>query len=393
MTALYNKPMTNSPKGTPTHLPVRADTIEPQKVTYLYEERIPRGMICFVAGKREQGKGLFGAHLSAHVSRSLYHADGTLPTGRSRRKTHLGQVLYSTMEDSQELMTAPRLRAAGANMQNVHLWRFQLPTHLNRLEEHLSKGVDLLILDPFARHLARGYSRHADSVGEVLEALTTIIERTNTAVVVIEHVLKRIPSSGDPLDAVGGGSSGLVAASRMGFILGKDPADEDRRILCCVKHNIRGPAPALAFEVDLEDVPGVNEVPLLLPQGETEFDPMRLLVKDRSSSTVGRPPDKQAAAADWLSNHLYAFGPLKAGKLFEDAKQVGMSQRTLRRAADGIECVRNPPGGGRNCTWDLPDELRAILSEADGKSKSQPSIEEELAVMLGKGPTPAADLS
>jgi hypothetical protein len=50
-----------------------------------------------------------------------------------------------------------------------------------------------------------------------------------------------------------------------------------------------------------------------------------------------------------------------SGKVQEDAKQAGMSVKTLRRAADDMDVVKQPPGGGRNCTWDLPNDVKNLM--------------------------------
>ncbi len=89
--------------------PIKASGVEAQAVDWLWRERIPKGMITLVAGKPDQGKGMFAAHVAAEVS-----AAG-------------GRVLYSAAEDDPARMTRPRLEAAGANLDNVLLWRFRLP--------------------------------------------------------------------------------------------------------------------------------------------------------------------------------------------------------------------------------------------------------------------------
>lgn len=333
--------------------PVRAEDVEAEEIDWLWRERIPRGMITVIGGKPDQGKGLFCAHLAAYVSRMDV---GGRP----------GRVLLSAQEDSHGLMTRPRLEAAGADLANVHLWRFQIPFHGVDLAKFvIDKEIDLVIMDPFAAHLSGNISRHSDNVRQVLSPLTALIEQTRTAVVITEHVLKRVGANSHPLAAIGGSGSGLPAASRMAFIFGKDPEDEDRRVLCCVKHNICEAPQAVAFEVDVEQV-GKTEVPLLVFDAFVEFDASRLLKYDAKVGQVGRPPDKREQAAEWLTNYLYDFGkPVGAGTVIEDAKQNGLTVKTLRAAAEDMGIVRDPPGGGRSCKWSLSDELLTVLRDAD----------------------------
>lgn len=352
--------------------PIRAEDVEPEQVSWIYKERIPRSMISVIAGRPEQGKGLFVAHLAAHVSNT--------PMGN-----RMGKVLYSAIEDSHGLMTRPRLEAAGADLDNVLLWRFQLPIQFSELEAYiLDKEIDLLVMDPFAAHLSGHVSRQSDNIRQVLSPLSELIETTGTAVVITEHVLKRVSANAHPLAAIGGSGSGLVAASRMAFLFGKDPADEDRRILACVKNNIRERPLAIEYEIDTMDIDRVGDIPLLVFQQEFEFDAARLLETDpKRARGVGRPADKRAAAAEWLTNYLYEAGtPVPAGKVFEDAKHYGITTKTLRRAVTEMGVLRDPPGGGRHCRWSLPQSVLDILNGTDGEDKPDETIPNTDALLL-----------
>jgi hypothetical protein len=363
--------------------PIRADSVEPENVSFLWNDRIPHGMISVIAGRPDQGKGLFAAHLAAEVSKAG------------------GVVIYSAAEDSHGLMTRPRLEAAGANLENVLLWRFRLPENQNELHDLIldprspdekRKNPDatptpaaLVVMDPFASHLSGGIKRHSDNVRTVLGPLTELIEKTRTSVVIIEHALKRVPASGHPLDAIGGSGSGLPAASRAAFVYGKDPDDSDRTIIAPAKFNV-GPTPAaFAFEVDVAELDVVGDVPVLLPDEELHvFDPMHLFKKPSDKKgKVGRPPDKRAAAAEWITTYLAsAGGPVHSGKVQEDAKQYQLSAKTLRRAAEDMGIVKHPPGGGRNCTWDLPDDVKELMglptqTDDDGEDETLPGFVDE----------------
>lgn len=325
--------------------PVHARSVEPERVEWLWMNRIPKGMITVVAGKPDQGKGLFGAMLAADVS------------------SNGGNVLFSAAEDSPGLMTRPRLEAAGADLDRVLLWRFQLPKNMKEFQQLVvDEEIALVVMDPFASHLSNGISRHSDNVRSVLSPVTELIEHTKTAVVVIEHALKRVPANGHVLNAIGGSGSGLPAASRAAFVFGVNPDDDSQRVLAPAKFNV-GPKPkALTLDVDVVDTSMVADVPFLEVDDELKvFDPMRMFAKEDTNKRPGPSTEKRAAAAEWLTGYLAQNGQTKAGVVQEDAKQRGMSAKTLRRAADDMGIVRNPPGGGRNCSWDLPDDVKGML--------------------------------
>jgi hypothetical protein len=68
----------------------------------------------------------------------------------------------------------------------------------------------------------------------------------------------------------------------------------------------------------------------------------------------GRPVAERSGAMVWLTDRL-ARGPTPAGDLKADAVEAGISERTLRRAADDIGVVRTT---GRGSTWALPEGER-----------------------------------
>src|SRR4051794_33090119 len=111
--------------------PIGADEVKAESVEWLWRERIPKGMLTVVAGKPDQGKGLFAAHVASVVSNGIDengYPDVTKPGVK---------VLYSAIEDAHGLMTKPRLEAAGANLKNIKLWRFQVPSMMDVLMEHV----------------------------------------------------------------------------------------------------------------------------------------------------------------------------------------------------------------------------------------------------------------
>lgn len=334
--------------------PIRADRVKEEPVRWLWRERIPKGMISIVAGKPDQGKGLFAAHLAADVS------------------THGGKVLYSAAEDSHSIMTRPRLRAAGARLENILLWRFQLPRQFKEVELIIRKEkIALVVIDPIASHLSGGINRHSDSIRQVLGPLTDVIEETGTAVLIVEHVVKRVSPNSDPLQAIGGSGSGLVAAARAGYLLGLDPRDDDKRVMACVKCNVAEKPQAVTFDLDITEFEKIGEIPSLVFDEELDFfDPMAFFKKEGGHGP-GRPPDKKAAAAEWLSNYLaQAGGPVPASKILEDCKHYGMSQKTLRRAAVDMKVVKSSQG--RGATWDLPQSVKDLMGLAPPPPDEKP---------------------
>ena len=341
-----------------------ADEFKAEDVDWLWRERIPRSMVSFIAGKPEQGKGLMACHIAAEVSK-----EG-------------GKVLYSAAEDAEGLMTRPRLEAAGAVLPNVTLQKFILPRDLQEIGDFIiDQGIDLLIIDPLASHL-QGVSRHSDNIRTVLNPLTQVLEIAECGCIVVEHVNKKVATGAHPLTAIGGSGSGLPAACRMGFFFGVDPENEEQRVLACVKSNICARPQAVFFEqddtgVEIETRAGeklVKQMPLLIVDREGTIDPIKLVAsKQQSNGQVGRPSDKRAQAGEWLTKYLIAAGgPVPAATIYEDAKQLAMPERTLRRAAADMMIVRGEieTKEGKVATWDLSDDIKQFIAEAEESAES-----------------------
>lgn len=321
----------------------------PENVRWLWRNRIPEGFVTMIAGKPSGGKSLLSAHLASDVTRRGHN------------------VIYSSTENPKKEMTIPRLIAARAVRERVDIRRFILPHDLGRLEKTIiSDNVRLVMFDPISDHLT--VSRHSDAIRSVSLPLVDIAERTGCAIVLQEHILRDASPRMSPLRAVPGSGSGLPAAAQMVFIIGRDPEDDEHVLLCPAKANLVDELRALEFGFDEADVPGVDApIGVLRYMGETTFNARKLL-RGSESEDDHRPPEKMAAACKWLTDYL-ANAPnyrAKAMDVHEDAMNHGHTRRTLRRAADDMGLVKDPPGGSRNCTWALPQGLIDILGDQDG---------------------------
>lgn len=337
--------------------PILAQDIEPENVEWLWRDRIALGMFNMIAGKPDQGKSMIAAHIAAEITRQG------------------GNVLYSSLERPFSLVERPRLEAAGAVLSRVHAagpgtgYRFRLggpSCQLVELAELLVRfDIRLLVMDPVSAHFA--LPTGSDKIRDVLTPFAEIVNKAGTAVLFIEHALKRVAPGSDPLSAIRGNSSGIPAACAMAYMFGSDPNNEENKVLACVKSNVRERPKAIQFEIDEVDVGLKEAFPALVYQDELEaFDPIRLVSRQSESGKVGRPNEKREKASQWLTNYLSAAGaPVLGSKVQEDAKQYGMTTRTLRRAARDMGIVKDPPGGGPNCTWWLPDDILDAISVAD----------------------------
>lgn len=285
-----------------------------------------------------------------------------------------GDVIMSSPENRFHEKVRPSLDAVGANVDRVHLersWRF--PRDLDALERAIIETrARLVILDPIAAHLdfegRRGISRFNDSIRMVSGPLDQIAERQTCGIVATEHVLKHLTARAPLLQAVGGGSSGLPAAAQMIFVIGRDPNDDERLILCQAKSNMKDDPEPFAFRRDsmsyIDEDGRTGTAGLVIALGEIEFpDPISILLRPREEKP-GLAPSKLADACEWLAKFLHSQdGFARKSEIDQAASANGITSGTLTRAksALGLEAYQE----ARAWWWKLPADLKASM-DAEG---------------------------
>lgn len=324
---------------------MRASKIQNEPVKWLWKERIPVGMITVLAGRPGGAKSLLGIRIASDVSKR-------------------GTVLLSQSEDHLKHMIGPRLTAVGANKRRIIVdTEPRFPEDIPRIRRMVERySIKLMIFDPVNEHLSEGISRYNDSIRRATRPLKKMAEETGCAVIFVDHVLKNVAKNSHPLAAIGGASSGLAAAGRMVYVVGRDPSDKDRVLMCNVKSSLRDDPEAFEFAMDEEDVEGYGTMSLLIDTGECEdYDVMELLHKPGKAGRLGRPPTKREAALEFLMEYLGAAPghTRKASEIIEDAKQYGVTKRTLEGAKAEAEIISTKKGN--EWWWTLPPDVIEAL--------------------------------
>ena len=120
-------------------------------------------------------------------------------------KAELGDAIILSAEDDAADTIVPRLLAAGADTNRVHIVSavrgddgkghrlFNLQADLGLLEETVRKvgTVRLVVIDPISSYLGRGIESHNNTdVRGVLEPVSEIASRLRVAVVAVSHFNK-----------------------------------------------------------------------------------------------------------------------------------------------------------------------------------------------------------
>lgn len=132
----------------------RADTIEPQRIGWLWPHRLPQAKLVVVAGEPGTAKSRFSLNVAATLSRGTAWPDGT---GRCI----LGETVNASFEDDAGDTAVPRLIAEGADLSKIifletvrddegHVRPFDATQDVERLVILLRErpGVRLVVIDP-----------------------------------------------------------------------------------------------------------------------------------------------------------------------------------------------------------------------------------------------------
>lgn len=327
-----------------------ASSVEAAPLRWLWPGYVPQGKVTVLAGAPGLGKSLLTVWLAAAVSKN-------------------SDVLMASAEDDPADTIKPRLLAAGANCDRVHLLDVreftehgvcmpgivQLPGDAYAIHERVKAlNARLVVLDPVAAFLDANYSAYREQeVRAALAPLKILAEETGAAVVLVMHLNKGDGS--DPLRRIGN-SGAFTALARSVLVFGSDPEDEEgdrgtSRVLTVAKGNVRAAGKGSVIMRIVErpvEVAGETIAMAVLEKGAES----NVSAEDLLGSGEDRTVKGEAMA--WLREML-ADGPVAAAEVRSRAKDEGHAERTLKRAkaALSVKSVKSSADGGWE--WKLPE--------------------------------------
>jgi putative DNA primase/helicase len=334
----------------------RASEIRPEPVEWLWSGRIARGKHTCIAGEPGTGKSQLSVAIAAAIS-----TGGEWPCDEGRPP--LGSVIILSAEDGAADTIVPRLIAAGANLDRIHIVSavrndkgrrgFDLKADLDELENKIAEigDVMLVVIDPISSYMGKTDSHKNSDVRGVLEPIAEMAERTGVAVCSVTHFSK--PNAGKATKALHKfiGSIAFVAAARAAFAVLEDPNDKERRLFLHAKNNLAEPPRGLAFR--LEQV--IVAEGIVTSRVDWEPEPITttadeaLVVDDKSSLAL-------AEAGDFLEA-LLADGPVPSKEVDAEAEEAGITKATLRRAKASLGITSYKDGMKGGWVWELPKTL------------------------------------
>lgn len=317
----------------------RLDSIREREIDWLWPGYLPAGKLCMIDGDPGDGKSVMTCDLAARFSTGAKLPDGQRPTQPC-------DVVMISAEDDPEDTIKPRLRVAGADPRRIHLLThgivpnspFSLTRDLPALEKFITTHhVGLVTIDPLMAFIPEGVDSYRDSdVRRVLFPITQLAARTACTVLVIRHLVK----SASKAISAGGGSMGFIGAARVGYLVGRHPEDERKRVLAGVKINV-GPMPEPLGYLIESSVAGDRYAP---PVVRWDREPLKLTAQELLSTGSDEQREERGDAREWLAEFLRTeYEGASWVEIARAGKKEGHSENTLRNVRKSVAVMQRNP--------------------------------------------------
>jgi putative DNA primase/helicase len=338
----------------------RASDIKAENVKWLWPGRFSRGNVSIIAGEPGLGKSQIAAKLAATVSRGRKWPckEGSAPKGH---------VIMIITEDGTADTVRPRLEAADANLNRIHIIKevadattgprpFSLLADLHQLDRVIENVSDpqLVIIDPLSACLTPvdGQQFSGNDVTQVrrlLGRVDALAKKHDIAIVLISHLTKA--RGGSALNRLLG-SSAFAAAARAVFLVTRGAPGSNWRRLAPAKNNLGSDSTALQFRIKPKKLPRGIESSYIV------WNKNRLPINaDDALANGGGDADKAAnqREIDELLQKLLSSGKRPAKEVLNDGMQNGFSAKQLRTASKrlGVEIYNTGYGPQKKWWWEL----------------------------------------
>ena len=310
----------------------RASEITAVTPEWVWHRWLPKGKLVIVEGDPGCGKSTLCNDLAARITVGAPMPDGTEGLGPA-------DVVVLSAEDDPEDTIVWRLRAAGADLERVHLVEaitdergelspLVIPANVDLLLGKVKEtGAVLVVVDVLASYFGSEVDAHKDAdVRRALQPLVDMARATRATVILVRHLRKE--GSAKAIYS-GNGSIGIAGVARAVHHIGYHPDDESIRVLAPVKINTAARPGSLSFRLLEHDLLRCNFV----EWGQEVSISADDLV---TGSTAGSRRDECAQAIRELLPFLDVEATesiqMPSNDLMESLKELGFSHATVIRA-------------------------------------------------------------
>lgn len=328
----------------------QAKAIEKRSVEWLWKAYIPRGKLTLITGDPQAGKSTFLCELVACLTTGR-----PMPGEDGPREPENCWIMSS--EDDADTTIVWRLENQGADLSRVYITERRAKLEGQGLKELVKAikalEISVVIVDTLTTWMGADMDMNrANEVMTWLNALQDVAQQTGVTFLLVRHRRKG-PANDQKLQA-GLGSIGFTASVRSELMATARPDKKKKgnfiRVVERSKGNIGRPPPKLRYDI----IGGDDEVnPHGVFEWVGEYDGPTGDEPDADGAaqrTGPRVPKKLGAARQFLRDVL-KDGAKPVTELLKMAEELRITERTLRRAKDGIaESLQTSDG---NWVWYL----------------------------------------
>ena len=330
---------------------VRATSITPEVLNWLWTNRIPFGKLTLFAGHPGIGKGMVTMYLAAMASK------GTGWTDCPNTNPPMESIIFSS-EDAASDTLVPRLQAAGADLDKVYIVEtvttdagdraFSIDKDLPALRRLLEQNPDvkLVIIDPIMNHLGQLKGNSEQELRAGLTPLGRLAQQFGVAMVLVTHFNKNLVA--DSIQRVGG-AMGMVGAVRIAWTFAEDKEDGSRKMLP-LKANIAPDTGGLVYKIVSENVEINGQIVSVgkIQWGEATHANVDSALKNDSKNSIAKIDE----TVSWLMEHLADGNPRLVADIRMSADSMGYKKTVLENAADKIGVIKSTDADGALC-WQI----------------------------------------
>ena len=318
---------------------INMDSVQTEQVKWLWRPYIPLGKITIIQGDPGEGKTTFALALVAALTKGV-------PLPEMTMELPPINIIYQTAEDGLADTIKPRLESLGADCSRVLVIDesdFELTMRDKRLEQAIEKtGAKLLVLDPIQAYLGGNVDMYrANEVRPVIKQIGLMAERTGCAVIMIGHIKK---AQGQKSSYRGLGSIDFRAAARSVLVVGRSKENPAIRIAAHDKSSLVPEGRSIVFELNDE-------------QGFIWRGYCDATVDDVLSGSCGTKT--KTAQMELVLREMLISGPIASDEIISRAKEMGVSERTVKIARQNLGVTSVKIGDRWFATLDV-DEIKGV---------------------------------
>lgn len=355
--------------------------IEVKPLRWLIPPCMPRGKLAILAGHPGLGKSLLSIDLASRLSRGEGMQGEPLPEGPV-------EVLLLSAEDDPADTVRPRLEAAGAVLERIHVSRCLDIAELAKMLDELP-SVRFVVIDPLSAYVGQIDTHKDAQVRTMLAPFVELASDRDVTILFVAHLKKS--EEGDAILRPGG-SIAFVAAARIGWMVLKDPMDPQRRYFLPLKNNLGPDAHGYSYRVTSE---GPNSPPRITWDSArvTETADV-ILAKSRQRRERAGRGEAREEAIEFLRDRL-SRGSCRAKCLLEEAEANGISESSLKRAKKALGIVVHKLDMTAGWEWTLPSQPAGQAVPAEGAqlphTGESESLREQSSAFGSTGPLTQED--